>query len=385
MTEDGDPLLRRRLLALLAGNLIVGVNLHIVAGLLDQIAASLGVSIARAGLLISAFAVASFVGAPLLATLGSRIDRRRLLTATMLVCAAANLLGCLSQTYTGLLLCRLLAAVTSAVFTPQAAATLGVLVPERQRPAAMSFIMLGWSLASVLGLPLGVLVGQHFGWRAALTGIAAGAAAAAWAQWRSLPDALYVPPLNLQRWGEVLRNPALMLLIGSVLALSVGNQAVFSYLATAVKTLHREAGAGLVSSLFLVHGLASALANAGAVILLRRLRPPRLAQFWACACIAALAPWPLLAGSVPALFALQLLWSLGLAGIPATQQARLAQAAPALAAASIALNSSVAYLGQALGTSIGGLAWNLAGPRYLPWAALPALLLGLALSRRARG
>ena len=376
---EASRLLRMRLSALLLGNLIVGVNLHIVAGLLDEIARSLQVSITRAGLLISAFAVASFVGAPLFATLGSRLDRRRLLTGTMLVCAAANLLGSLSHGYDELLLCRLLAAVTSAVFTPQAAAMLSVLVPERQRPAAMSFIMLGWSLASVIGLPLGVLAGMHFGWRAAMAGIAAGAVLAAWAQWHVLPDSLHVPPLNLSRWAEVLRSPSLMLLIASVLCLSVGNQAVFSYLAPAVKLLHGVDGATL-SALFMVHGIASIIANVGAVILLRRLAPLRLARFWAGACIVALALWPFSVGSLGLLFGLQLLWSIGLAGIPATQQARLVQAAPALAAASIALNSSVAYLGQALGTSVGGLVWASIGPRFIPWVALLPLGLGFALS-----
>ncbi|HZR35922.1 MAG TPA: MFS transporter [Nevskia sp.] len=378
----GSPrLFRARLLALLAGNLVVGVNLHIVAGLLDEIARSLQVSIARAGLLISAFAIASFIGAPLFATLGSRLDRRRLLAGTMGVCALANLLSSLSPDYGSLLLSRLLAAVTSAVFTPQAAATLGVLVPERQRPAAMSFIMLGWSLAAVIGLPVGVLAGMRFGWRATMAGIAVGAALAGWMQWRCLPPRLYVPPLNLSRWLEVLRNPALMLPIGSVLALSVGNQALFSYLAPAVKRLY-GAGASTVSALFLVHGIASILANVGSVLMLRRLAPQQLARFWAGACIAALALWPApaAAASVAPVLALQLLWSLGMAGIPATQQARLAWAAPSLAAASIALNSSVAYLGQALGTTAGGLAWNLVGPRYLPWLALLPLTLGLALS-----
>jgi DHA1 family inner membrane transport protein len=132
----------------------------------------------------------------------------------------------------------------------------------------------------------------------------------------------------------------------------------------------------------MVHGLASVIANLGAVMLLRRLAPQQLARFWAGACIAALAGWPFSVGSVGLLFALQLLWSIGLAGIPATQQARLVRAAPALAAASIALNSSVAYLGQALGTSLGGLAWAVAGPRFIPWVALVPLVLGFALSVR---
>ena len=122
-----------RLLVLIAGNFFVATSFLSVGGLLDEIATSLGITITQAGLLIAAFGISAAVCAPTLATLGSRIDRRLLLTLSMGVCALANVLAALSQSYEQLMLARALAAVTSAVYTPQVAATVTMLVSESER------------------------------------------------------------------------------------------------------------------------------------------------------------------------------------------------------------------------------------------------------------
>jgi MFS transporter, DHA1 family, inner membrane transport protein len=86
----------------------------------------------------------------------------------------------------------------------------------------------------------------------------------------------------------------------------------------------------------------------------------------------------------------QFLWSLGSAGFPAVQQARLVAVAPALAGATIALNSSMTYLGGSLGAAIGSSAWTVVAPRFMPWvgfifvvAALACSVLGERAVRRA--
>ncbi|RPH54960.1 MAG: MFS transporter, partial [Lysobacterales bacterium] len=89
----------RRLLVLIAGNFFVATSFLSVGGLLSEIAASLAIGIEQAGLLIAAFGVSAAICAPTLATLGSTIDRRTLLTASMAVCAVANLLAAVSQSY----------------------------------------------------------------------------------------------------------------------------------------------------------------------------------------------------------------------------------------------------------------------------------------------
>ena len=93
--------------------------------------------------------------------------------------------------------------------------------------------------------------------------------------------------------------------------------------------------------------------------------------------------WPLAVLAWLALiFIVQFLWSLGGAGFPAVQQARLISVAPALAAATIALNSSVTYLGGSAGATIGSTAWTVVAPRFLPWVGFLFIVAALLCSMR---
>jgi len=373
----------RRLLGLLAGNFIVATNFYIVAGLLDLIAADFAVSIAKAGLLISAFAMTVVVGAPVFATLGSHMDRRLLLVGTLGIAGVASAGAALAGSFEQLLVARVFAAVASAIFTPQAAASVGLLVPEARRASAITLIMIGWSLAGVAGVPLGVLIGTHFGWRTAMAVNMAGCAIVAVMLWGALPAGLFVQRTGLRGWLEVFRNPVLPVLMAATAAMSAANQTAFSYLAPLTRQVLGIEGAAL-SALYLVHGLASVTANTIAVMLLPRMEADRLGMFWIGFAIVSMALWPVTMLWLPLVFVLQFPWSLGLAGFPSVQQARLVHAAPMLAAASVALNSSAGYLGQAIGTSYGALIWSWTGPATLTWAALLPAAAGLWLSRIAQ-
>lgn len=369
-------MLDRKLVALCAGNFIVATSLHIVAGLLTEIAVSLQVSIAQAGFLIAAFAVTSCICAPLFAAIGSRLDRRYLLVGSMLVCALANGLAALSETYGQLLITRLLAAVTSAIFTPQAAAVLSVMIPVDRRAQAITVVMSGWGLAAVAGIPLGVLMGHVLGWRATMAGISVIGLLVALALWLSLPAKVHVPSLSFKSWLSVLRSRSLMFVLGASLLLNTGNSVAFSYLAAMVASLY-EASGKVISSLFLVHGLGSLTSTVVATLLMARLGAYRIAFILSVCVLLALVLWPVAAASLSALFVLQFFWSMGFAGFPPVQQARLVIIAPALASASVALNSSLNYLSAAIGASLGGGAWEVVGPRYLPWVGILPVMLAL--------
>lgn len=371
-----------RIGVLCAGNFMVGTSMYIVGGLLVQLSDAFQVSVAKAGFLIAAFALTSVVASPVFATISARIDRRVLLTSMLLLCALANGLAWFAQTYEQFLGTRVLAAVASAVFTPQAAAALGLLVTPAQRTQATSAIMLGWALASVLGVPLGVWIGHAAGWRVAMSSLGAASLVVAFLLWRLLPS-MHLPPINLRSWLTVLRTPALSLIIAASAIFGAGNHAVFSYIAPLIMHVQPD-DPGLLSSLLLAHGAAAVLSNVLAIVLIGRLGLEPMVRLWGLLPIAVFAMWPLLSGWVIALFAMQMIWAIGAAGFSGLQQARLASVAPALSGASIALNSSAFYLGQSSGTLLGGAAWSLMDPRYLPWLGLCLLVPAMLLSRKGR-
>lgn len=371
-----------RIGVLCAGNFMVGTSMYIVGGLLVQLSDAFHVSVAKAGYLIAAFALTCVVASPVFATISARIDRRVLLTSMLLLCALANGLAWFAQTYEQFLATRILAAVASAVFTPQAAAALGLLVTPAQRTQATSAIMLGWALASVLGVPLGVWIGHAAGWRVAMGALGGTSLVVALILWKLLPS-MHLPPINLRSWLTVLRTPALFLIIGASAIFGAGNHAVFSYIAPLISHI-RPDDPGLLSSVLLAHGAAAVLSNVLAVVLIGRMSLESMTRLWGLMPIVVFAVWPLLSGWVIALFAMQMIWAVGAAGFSGLQQARLAAVAPALSGASIALNSSAFYLGQSTGTLLGGVAWSMFDPRYLPWLGLCLLVPAMLLSRKGR-
>lgn len=372
-----------RLGVLSAGNFVIGTNMAVLSGLLGQLAEDLQVSIAKAGYLIAAFALTCVIAAPLFATLSARFERRKLLSLMLLVCALANGLAYFAQSYEQLMATRLLAAVSTAVFTPQAAAVLGLLVAPAQRRQATSAIMLGWSMAAVLGVPLGVWIGAHFGWRSSMGLIGLASLLTAGAVWIILPASLFVPRINLQSWLSVLKTPALLLLIGTSLIFAAGHHAVFSYIAPMVASV-QPGHPALLSSLLLTYGVAAVVSNVLAVLLMEKIGLESMVRVWGLIPLAVMLILPLLSHQLIALYFLLFLWGMGAAGFNGLQQARLATVAPTLAAASIALNSSAFYFGQSTGTLLGGALWNEIGARHLPWLGLALITLAMLLSRKGR-
>jgi predicted MFS family arabinose efflux permease len=369
----------RRLAILIAGNFFVATSFMSVAGLLNEISDSLDISVAQAGWLIAAFALTAGLSAPVLATFGSRIDRRNLLAGSLGVCAVANVIASFSENYPQLMFARVLAAVTSAVYTPQVAATVSMLVKPEERGPVLGKLMMGWAIGAVLGQPLNVWIGSHFGWRVSMACVAVGCAFIAILVWRAVPPKVNVPPLSLQRWIEVARSPALRLLTLTTALNAVGNHVVFSYLAPTMKQLHDVTGS-VLASLYVVNGLGGVAGSFLAVAMVSRSGAHQVAYRSILLVIAVFVLWPLLGTWLIAVFVLQFFWSAGIAGFPSVQQTRLVAVAPTLAAATIAMNSSVGYLGNSIGTTLGGTAWTLVGPRYMAWIGLVFICASLALS-----
>jgi predicted MFS family arabinose efflux permease len=373
-----QPALPAALWAPLAGNFVIGTGVMVVPGTLNELSTSLHVSAATAGQLITAAAIVMCLGAPLLAAVVAGWDRRMLLACTMLWYAAGHLVATLMPNFGGLLVVRMLTVVAPAIFTPQAAACVGLLVPLEQRGRAVTFVFLGWSMASVLGLPLGALVGGYFGWRTAFAAIALlSLLSAAWI-WRKLPPGIRPAALSRAAWGQVLKSPLLMGVVSVTALQGAGQFVLFSYFAPVLKqTLGADSTAlGLMWGWFGVCGL---LGNMLVSRYIDRVGASQMVLLTTSLIALSLLLWPL--GVTLAWLALIIVpWGFGCFATNSAQQARLVSMAPALAPGSVALNSSGIYVGQAVGAAAGG--WLLAHDAiaWMSWAGLAMLLFALALS-----
>ncbi|MDT0453943.1 Cmx/CmrA family chloramphenicol efflux MFS transporter [Streptomyces hesseae] len=150
----------------------LGTSEFMLSGLLQPIARDMDVSIPRAGLLVSAFAIGMVVGAPVLAAATLRLPRRTTLVALLAVFGLGQVAGALSPSYGVLFASRVVSALACAGFWAVGAAVAVSLVPADARARAMAVMVGGLSIANIVGVPAGALLGQHAGWRAAFWAVA---------------------------------------------------------------------------------------------------------------------------------------------------------------------------------------------------------------------
>lgn len=374
--------------ALLAGNFVIGCGVMVVAGTLNDLARSLEVSVALAGQLIAIGAIVMGAGAPLLANWVAGFDRRRLLTLTLAWYAAGHALSALMPDYAALAPMRALCMLGAAVFTPQAAAAIGHMEPPEQRGRAITFVFLGWSVASVAGMPIAAWIGETFGWRIAFGTVAAlGAAAALWV-YAAVPDGVKPPALSRAAWREAFTHPALMAIVAVTALQSAGQFTLFSYFAPYYRqTL--AATPAQISALFFWFGLFGLIGNVVLTRQIDRLGAARCVAIALALITLSLLLWPL-AGSLSATALLLVPWALGCFSTNSAQQARLGLAAPALAPALMALNTSAIYLGQAIGAASGGVLVARSGFTWLSpvgvlWMAAAIALSAWAAARSRSG
>jgi predicted MFS family arabinose efflux permease len=363
---------------LLFGNFVIGTGVMVVPGTLNEISRSLQVSVAVAGQLIALAALLMCIGAPVMAAVVGGWDRRRLLAWSMVWYGLLHFACAAAPDFTTLVPLRVIAMIAPAIFTPQAAACVGLLVPEQQRGRAITFIFLGWSVASVLGMPMSAFLGGEFGWRTAFAVIGVlSLASAAWV-WRTMPTGVRPPGLSMAAWVDVFRSKALMTTLAVTVLSAAGQFSLFSYLAP----YYRQTlgiSAGQLSLLFMWFGAFGLLGNVVMSRNIDRIGAHRSVIVGLALMAASLLLWPL--GTNILLACLIVLpWALGCFSSNSAQQARLVGIAPPLASGSIALNSSAMYAGQAIGAGAGGWLIAQSGMGNLHWVGLGGMLLAMGAS-----
>ncbi|WUH97404.1 MFS transporter [Spirillospora sp. NBC_00431] len=236
-----------------------GTSELMLAGLVPGMADDLGVSVPDAGLLISAFAIGMLAGAPVLAVLTRRWPHRRALLAFLAAFALAHAVGALTSDYRVLFATRVVGAFAYAGFWAVAAATAIGLVPANARGRAMGIIAGGLTVAAIVGLPAGTVIGQHLGWRAAFWTVAAMSVAAMAGVAATIPAGRSdgeVPRMRHEL--RAVAVPRLWLHYGTIALATSGLMVTFSYLGALLEETTRVAEAWVPAVL--------ALYGAGALI-----------------------------------------------------------------------------------------------------------------------
>ncbi len=365
----------------LLGNFVIGFGVLMVPGGLNDISHDLQVSVAQAGLLITAGSILMCLSAPVFATVLARHDRRKLLTYVMLWYGLAHALCVFMPSFNEILWLRVVAMVAPAIFTPQAAACMGQLASPQTRGKAITFVFLGWSLASVIGMPVAAWMSEVYGWRSVFVLQAVlSAISAAWV-WVVLPKGLMPPVMSLSAWRQTFASQPLMFTVLVTVISASGQFVLTAYLAPYYKFALNTSPADM-SLLFGWFGACGLLGNVLLSKNIDRLGAAKAVNFGLLLMSLSLLCWSL---GTTVWWALLLLtpWGLGMFATNSAQQARLIQISPALASGSVALNTSAIYLGQAIGAAGGGWIIQHNAMMQLHWFGGIGVLLALAMSLAA--
>ena len=369
--------------ALMFGNVVTGCSVLAPAGMLIELSSDLGVTVHTTGLLITFGAVMLCVGSPLTAWLTSSIDRRRLLAVTLAAFALGNAASALAPGYTTLMIIRLVMLAMGALYTPQAAGTAALIVSPEKRGGTIAYVFVGWSLAAAVGLPLITFMTSRYGWRAAYGSIGLIAALSlVLLVWR-LPAGLLGSRVDLRTWTDVARNRAIVVLLAITTLLMSGQFAVFTYMGPLLAKL-THVGPDAVGLVFAIYGACGFIGIAVASRIVDSWGSYRTSVLCISLVLSGITGWALSAGVYSMMAGSVAVWGLGFASSNSMQQVRLVSAAPALASASVSLNTSVLYIGQAIGSAIGGLLYARELLHGIGYAGMAFVVLALATATSTR-
>ncbi|MCC2274981.1 MFS transporter [Streptomyces sp. ET3-23] len=376
------------LLALAIGAFGIGTTEFVTSGLLPEVAADFGVSIPTAGYLVTGYALGVVVGAPVLAIVGSRVPRKRMLMALMALFIAGNAISAAAPVFGVMLAGRIVASLAHGAFFGIGAIVAAGLVPPQKKAGAIAMMFTGLTVANVVGVPLGTLVGQNAGWRVTFFAIAGLGVLAV------LGIAALVPeqgrPERTRIGGELaaFRNPQVLLAM-AMTVLGFGGVFTMSTYITPMMTEVTGYAPASVTWLLVLFGLGLVGGNlVGGRYADRALMPMLCTALAGLAIVLALLP---LAAhdKIAAAVAVPLVGAFGFATVPPLQKRVLDQTADAPTLAS-AVNIGAFNLGNAMAAWLGGLVIS-AGFGYtapngvgalMAAAALVLALVSAALERR---
>ena len=372
------------LFALAMGGFAIGTSEFVAMGLISELARDLGVTEPQVGHVISTYALGVVVGAPVLAILGAKLPRRSLLLGFMAFYAVGNLGSAFAPDYPTLMLSRFIAGLPHGAYFGVAALVAAHVSPPEQRGTAVGRVMLGLSVALLIGNPLATWLGQVVGWRYAF-GVVVVALATVAMTARVLPAGLGAPRTDAVRELRDFNRAPVWLTLGIGGIGFAGMFSVFSYLAPTLQHV-TGTGPGFVPVALLAFGVgsvigtlmggwlfdrfgfrAAAIVLGGAVVVLL-LYP-----------LAARSPWAIL----PVVAAVSCMGALG--PILQSHLMDVARDAQTLAAAS---HHAAFNFANALGPWLGGLAitagygWTITGPVGAMTAIAGLLIYALAVRER---
>ena len=340
------------LLALAIGAFGIGTTEFAPMGLLPVIASGLSVSIPKAGLLVTGYALGVMVGAPLLTLPTGRIDRKLLLIGLMALFTAGNFMAALAPGYGLLMAARVVTSLCHGSFFGVGSVVASSLVAPERRASAVAAVFSGLTVANIGGVPLAAWVGQHIGWRAAFAGIGGLGVVAIIALALALPRIAGDMKADIRGEIRTMIRPAVLLALLTTVLGSAAMFTVFTYIAPILQHV-THSSPNTITITLVIYGVALTIGNAlGGHFADKSLTPTLIVVFVSLVALLVLFAWTMRM-TVPAV-ATVFAWGVATFALVPSLQARVMSVAGDASNLASSINIGAFNLGNAIGAALGG-------------------------------
>jgi predicted MFS family arabinose efflux permease len=367
--------------ALFVATLSLGTDEFVIAGVLNRVADDLQISPGVTGQLVTAYAFAFALGAPVLGVWADRFPRKNTLVSGLLLFAVANVVCALASDFAPLLILRIIAGLSAAVVSTTAFTAAAEGAPDGRQGSYLSVVTAGLTVALFTGVPLGTWMAGVMTWRATFVMIAAVALLAAGVIAASLPHLSGSRSRTLRERVAPLRNPGVLRMVGSIFLCGGGGLMFYTYLGPLTRYAFGDDSALTMFLLIVgIVGVASALLGG---ILSDRFGP-RSARISILAghsaALTAIGGAVLMGAPLWAAAIGIGAWSIFAWALNPPMQASTIAAAPDAAMTAVSLNISGLYAGTAIAAALGGIVVDSVGVQAIPFVAAASLLCACLLA-----
>lgn len=336
---------------------VVGMAELIVGGVLDIIAGGLGVSISKAGELITIYSLVFAIASPVLLTLTAKVERKKLCLGTLLIFFTGNILAFFSPNFLVLFITRIVSAASGSLLVVLCVTIAHTIVKEQFRARAIGVIFMGISGSLVIGVPAGLIVGNHFGWRSPFLFISILTLISMIAVSLFLKEIEPKPIIPLSQQLKTLKNSKILFAqLASALFLT-GHLTLYAYLTPFLQTsLHLNST--WVSIFYFIFGISAVFGGGlGGFLADKWGSKKSILTIIAVFCLI-LFILPKVTFSIILFVIVMMVWSMLSWAITPAQQNYLIETAPNTAEIQQSLNNSALHFGIAAGSVIGGMVIN---------------------------
>lgn len=358
---------------------LIGTSQFVIVGILDKVAASAGVSVATAGQLITAFALASAIGTPLIIVATAKLDQRRQLLLALVIFLLGIAIALVLSGFSFLMASRIILGVGTGVFIVTAYAITAKLASPGRQGEAMSNISMGFSASLVFGVPIGRVITAAYDWQMIFWGIGFFSLLGTLAIARLLPAVAGQSPVPLGKQIALLKRPSIAAALGMTFFVFTGYSVVNTYITPFLAAL-RPMSEQEMSSILFALGIASLIGSKLGGFLADRLGTPRTLIGSMAVQTMSLALVSITSGSVIFAILLIMLWATSAWTFGLTQSFNIVSLAPEASGIMLSLNSSFVQLGFAVGAGIGGIAVGGSSIMIISWLGAAAIAIALCIA-----